>query len=841
VKEFVADNLQIEIYTKFLDEAVLTDLDREKLKKKRGFTDKIIDKFKFVSGREENRKIINELRDKYEEQVLYKYGLLEEVNDNFRPCNMLLNERVIIPYLDESGDKCTLLRPHKLGLKGVNIQPYCQFLLKDNPEHIVLTEGEFKATALAQWGIPAMAVPGIQSFSGKHFKRLIEYLNNFKVKKITIIFDNEVKNDSQFKEKYKEKPENRWDTPYWACVMQTKLKKEGFDTKISRLPDEWRDKGKIDFDGALAQGKNKNDILPIINDRKNKYEFFDILPNEAEKIVRRKLAKYFSRSPVTRRFYGYEITKRKGDNTWEKQISNFVINIKSSFITPDGVQRYVEFVNEFGETSRTFILEPKDMAGLNEFKKYCFGKGNYIWEGTTQELLEVWKFELRRDTGDMIYMPEEIGEIEPNFWIFGNIAIKDNEVYQPDSDGIFWINGKGYKPQSLSVGPRGEDMEDAIPALYLEDDFDVEKIAEKLKYNLGSYQAYIGIGWVVATIFSRVIFEEIGNFPFLFLHGKRESGKTTLLRWLMNFFGIESDGVSIDESSQNYIMRTLSYFSSLGVWFDEYRNEKNITKKDGYLRSAYNRQLSGKGVKSAFGARAYKVKGTLAISGEELPRDSGLFTRCVPLQLSANKRNRDPYKWLNRMSEKFSGFTFHLLKNYTTYKDEIIETIKDLKLNLVQQDITDRTAENWAIMAGSFYAVVKKDKDFIEWVLESCEEVRETAEDEHMLNIFWNDVVIMYSNNDIGDRHIKTTYEGDKSYIGMWFPAVFNSWEAYYRRRTGNQPFDKASVLGYIKDEPYYVERKTIRLDGKPKMCYIIDPENAPAVIKELKTSIQSE
>ena len=837
----MADKRQIEIYTKFMNKAKLTGVHRERLKQKRGFSEEIIDKFRFLSGRDENRKIINKLREEYEDQILLKHGLLEEVNDNLRPCSMLADNRVIIPYLDESGEKCTLLRPHKLGLKSVSIQPYCEYLLKDKPEHIVLTEGEFKANALNQWGIPGIAIPGISSFGGKHFGRLAEFLKEYDVKKVTIIYDNEIKDNPKFEDKYKEKPEDRWDTPFWACIMQVKLKKAGFDAQISRLPDDWRENGKIDFDEALSQGKTKKEILNVINDRKKQYEFLESLPDEAEKVVRRKLASYFSRSPISRRIYGYEITKRKGDNEWEEQISNFIINIKSSFFTPDGVKRYVEFVNEYGEKSQTFILEPRDMAGLNEFKKYCFSKGNYIWEGSTKDLMEVWKYELRRDTGDMIFMPEQIGEVEPEFWLFGNIAIKDRKVYHPDSDGIFWIEGKGYKPQSLSVDPRGNDIEDAIPALYLEDDFEIKKIAQKLKKNIGSYQAYICLGWVIATIFSRAIFEEIGNFPFLFLHGKRESGKTTLMRWLMKFFGIESDGVSIDESSQNYIMRSLSYYSSIGVWFDEYRNEKSITRKDGYLRSAYNRQLSGKGVKSAFGARAYKVKGTLAISGEELPRDSGLFTRCVPLQLSANKRNREPYKWLNRMSEKFSGFTFHLLKNYNEYKDEILNTINELKQKLVQQEITDRTAENWAIMAGSFYAMIKEDQEFIEWVLDSCVEVRETAEDEHMLNVFWNDVAVMYSDCKINNKHIKLDYDNHNPYIAMWFPAVFNTWEGYYRKRTGEKPFDKASITGYIKDEPYFEGRKTTRLSGNPKNCYIINPEKAPEVVKELKTTLDNE
>lgn len=835
----MADNLQSEIYTKFLQDAELTNVDRETLKAKRGFLDKIIDKFKFVSSQKDNRKIINNLRNDYEDQALLKYGILEEVNDNLRPCSMLLDDRIIIPYLDESGEKATLLRPHKLGLKGVNIQPYCPFLLRNKPKHIVLTEGEFKAVALAQWEIPGIAIPGIQSFSGTHFDKLVDFLKEHKVKKITVIFDNEVKDNPDYKN-YKEKPEDRWDTPFWACVMQDKLKKESFNTKISWLPDDWQENGKIDFDAALAQGRTYDEIIEIKNKRKKKDKFINSLPKEGQKIVRRKLVDYLSKGPVERELNRYLIWKTaKGGSSYPDYISNFVINIKSSFFTPDGVMRYVQFVNEFGEKSKTFVLEPSDMAGVGKFKEYCFSRGNYIWEGSGSDLQEVWKYELRRDTGDMIYTPEVIGEIEPGFWLFGNIAVKNGKVYHPDSDGIFWIESIGYKPQSLSVGPRGETMEDAIPSLYLDDkEVDIVEIAETLKNNLGGYEAYVGLGWVIATIFSRVIFEEFDNFPFLFLHGKRESGKTTFLKWLMSFFGLETDGTSIHETSQNYIMRVLSYFSSMGVWFDEYRNTRKVTQNDGYLRSAYNRQLSGKGIKSPFGAKAYKVKATLALSGEELPKDSGLFTRLVPLQMSANKRNREYYERLKRMTEKFSGFTLYLIKNYDEYKDEIISTIKELRSALVKQEITDRTAQNWAVIAGAFYATVKEDQKFIEWVLKSCQEVRKTAEDEHILNIFWNDVVIMHSDFEINDKHVTDYYDKDKELIAIWFPAVYNIWAKYYRSRTGKEPFDKASISSYIKDESYYVDNKTVRLNGKVRGCYLIEPEKGPKLLEELKAAV---
>lgn len=854
-----------QIYEAYLSQCQLDSKHRAELKLKRGFSDKTINDLRFVSSG--NKQTLESLRNQFDDDSLISAGVFVKVNNAVVPATQLTEpDRVIIPYLDSSR-RVTLLRPHKLGLQDVRVQPYCSFLLKDKPKHIIITEGEFKAAALYQWGVPAIAIPGVSSFASKHFERLVSLLEQHGVKHVTVVFDNEIKDNPNYSN-YKQKPEDRWDTPYWAYIMGYKLGKKGFVADIGTLPADWMKDGKIDFDMALAMGKRKQDIVNVVRAAVPPTEYLDTLPDSAQRIVRRKIARYFTTSPIRREYGKYLIERKRGDVTYEEQLSNFVINIEASYFSSEGCIRHVRFVNQFGESSDGFTMTPTDMAGPGEFKKFCFGKGNYVFEGTGTDLTEIWKYELARDTGAIIYTPEMIGEIKPGFWLFGNLAIKNHlssvgmygdgdpnpsagelmyengmaysEVYCPDDDGVFWVDGVGYKPQSLDIGPRGEQSQDAIPSLYIADNSKalIKEVAERFKDNVGGYAAYMGIGWVAATIFSRVIFREFKSSPFLFPHGKRQSGKTTYMRWIMMFFGIETEGIGLKESTQNYIMRVLAYRSSLGVWFDEYRNEREVTKKDGYLRSAYNRQASGKGIKSEFGARSYSVHSTVAISGEELPQDNGLFTRTIPLQISENKRNREHYEWLNKMSEKFSGFTYHLIVNYPYYAPKIIKAIKQMKAALVEQDITDRTAENWAIIAACFDVTVKQDPEFIKWVFKECQEVKQAAEDEHMLAQFWNDVVVLESEGELGLDHFKVLKYNEE--FAVWFPAVYNKWAEYYRRRTGKEPFDRMSVLKYLQDESYHKEARTVKFSGSARKALIIslDDTSAPSTVIELAESV---
>lgn len=825
-----------DIYATLVRETALSDAHRQELRSKRGLHDAIIDRLAFRSGGEYLVNIIEGMRSLWSDSDLKAAGLLQEVNGVLAYNQQLLEDRILITYLDEAG-VAYYVRPHKLGFANVPIHPYCRLLLAGGATEIVLTEGEFKAAALLQWGVPAIAIPGVSSFAGKHFDRLMEMLYEFDVKRITVIFDNEIKDNPAYKN-YKQKPEDRYDTEFWAYVMSYKLSRNGFIVRIGKFPDEWRQDGKIDFDGALAAGHTRDDILRIIDQAKTADEFLDALPEIAKRIVVRKKARQFTSTPISREFNKYVATRTKGKESYQETISNFVINIKSSFFTPDGVIRNVQLVNDYGETSDTFSLSPSDMAGLNEFKKFGFSKGNFVFEGSTQDLLNVWKLEFLRDIGDLIYMPDRIGMVDHNLWLFGNVAIKNTQVIRPDNDGIMWVDGKGYKPQSLQIGSRGEAIEDSIPALS-EKPIDIVDIARKMKQTIGGYEAYAGIGWVIATIFSQDIFQKYKCMPILFPHGKRESGKTTIMRWLMAFFGIETEGAGIAETTQNFIARALSYYSGIGAWFDEYRNEHKVVQKDGFFRSAYNRQLSGKGTATAFQARGFAVHATVAISGEELPKDNGLFTRLIPLQISAYKRDRTWFDWINRNAQSFSYLTYYLITHYDELRPKIMANIAELKKALLAKEISDRTAENWAICVGAFDTVVLQDDEFIRWVEQTCQEIKQSGESEHMLNQFWSDLSYLLAEEKLGSSHIKV--EGDRLYL--WLTGAYGSWAPYYKQKTGREPFDEHSIRKYIQDEPYFIKQERTFFGRKGNLnarhrSYVIDISKAPEVVMEIAENI---
>ena len=135
------------IYQRLVELLHLTDADREHLKKERGFTDSVIDELKFRSAGKYIKNIIESLKTEFTAQELVNSGVMLDVNGTHKVDDQLLQDKIIIPYLDKHG-KVIHLRPHKLGFKGIPSQIYGEYFLREKPERIVLTEGEFKATAL---------------------------------------------------------------------------------------------------------------------------------------------------------------------------------------------------------------------------------------------------------------------------------------------------------------------------------------------------------------------------------------------------------------------------------------------------------------------------------------------------------------------------------------------------------------------------------------------------------------------------------------------------------------------------------------------------------------------
>lgn len=804
-----------DIYDFIASRGKLTEEHKYDLAHKRGFTDETITKYRFFSGGEYLLGIEGELRKMFNEQDLLKSGVFL-YNENTRTASLtpaLMENRVIIPYLREDG-AVTLLRPHKLGLKDVQIQVY----EASWGENLIIAESEFKAVAAVQLGFSAIGIPGIGSFSDKYFPEFVKLLNDHKVRCCCIIFDSETKDDPRFKN-YKPKPALRYDTEYYSYLMAKMLDKEGKDVRIGTLPESWRVDGKIDLDGALAQGKTKEDIRQVIIQSKTYRLYLDDLSKEAQSIIRRKLDRKYYRSHVRVEFGVYIAARKYGKKEYDEEISNFTIRIIAVHDTPEGWVREVVLTNKQGDTSRSHSLPAGEMAN-EAFRTFCLNIGNYIWKGKQEDLSTLWEMSfLDTEETRSISEPDHVGWLEEEkMWLFGNTAVKDGKELRPDANGIFWLDKKGIRPIPLGITSGKGTLSEGVPYLSINDTCDMGEIRGKLADTIGSMEAAKCLGWISAVPFMEETFGKFGCFPFLFLTGKTGSGKSTVAEWLCYFLGIERSGITLSQSTAVGIQRSLSYYSSLPIFLDEYRNTQDIVYKTSFLRNVYNRQSSGKGIKANFGLRMAKVRGTVIVAGEETPNDAALVNRSVIIEIVKAKKTSDHYEWFNREKGKFSSFLLGKLKS----KDPqaYLRVLQEAKDFFVQhRKIEERTAINYAVVTAGYAAAFGEDTQFAQDITQNLIETEKENKTAGIVSTFITDLQAMKFSGELREQF----WVVEDNYIYIYFQGLYNLWAKNCKQR-GVDILKASSLQGYFKEEPGFVaSRVSYRINGYVCSCIKMD------------------
>lgn len=804
------------------------------LKNKRGFTDETIKRFRFFSAGNHNLKLEERLEKEFNKEILLEAGIFLKKKETIHIDPVFLDDRIIIPYLDKEG-KATLIRPHKLGLKSIPVQIYSPFNIIPDTETLIITEGEFKAAAACQLGFSCVAVPGVASYAGQKYPDLLKILNEYAIKEICICFDNEVKNDPKFSN-YKPDALDRYDTQYYAFIMAKLLCKDGFNARISNLPDSWRKEGKIDIDGALAAGKTKSDLLHVFKRSLTPKEFHDDLEEEAREIIRKKEAKRYFKSHIYKDFGKYVAKRFNGKREWEETISNFTFRIVATHETSEGIVREVQFVNEFGKSAPFFTLGPEEMSGNDGFSTFCFRHGNFVWSGRKEDLYKIWEQEFMNDSGRHIIEPDSIGwQGQHKMWMFGNVAFqmkKDGNVeLRPDDQSIFWTDKFGIKPVALGVSTGKNIISEGIPYLNTTK-CDLELIKGKLVESIGDFEAKTCLGWACGTLFMEEVFALYNCFPFLFITGRRRSGKSTVAEWIMNLYGLENSGKQAADTTAVAMQRYMSYYSSLPFFIDEYRNDLKVTAKNGLFRNAYNRQSAGKGVKSDFGIREAKIRGTLIIAGEETPEDNALLTRCITVSVSEIRRTINNFDWFTKNRAKLSAFTYEILSNHSKYVERFISRLVEDKREISAHTQDDRLAINKAVVSAGVFTLFGEDNSYATNFVEDLKIVKAEQEAENAVSMFFADVQALSFDKSIRLQDYIQIADGK---IYLYFHGMYNIWARDYQTRKREAPFKSEAIRSYLRDEPGFVNSNySYRLKGNKCKCVVFNSQLAPDFIQNL-------
>lgn len=827
----------------FLSSLHLTEDDRNTLQKKRGFHDLNIEKFSLKSCGLYIKQVIN----RFKEQDLVKNKIMDS-NGNVNP--QLLRNNILIPYKDRSG-LVEKIRPHKLGFKSDPVMVFSDFHFdRIESDTLVLTEGEFKAIAGFQYGLNIVAIPGIGTFCKNLFPDLLSFISNSKIKNIIIMFDREIKDNPEF-ENYKPDWKDRYYTEIYSYVMAKKLEESGFVTKIGEFPKEWMSKGKADFDSVLASGVSKSDLLTCMAGSIDADTYLKVIQSRLDpyhwEFVSKKIKHIGRKRNLIRWANKYFLPQEDDDTEIDKPISNFTIDILATYYdqATDQLKREIQFTNEFGEKSKPKIIDPSQMTSLNAFKNFCYSNGNFMYYGNESMLLHIWENEFASDEGVMIQECDHIGKVEipdskDDVWIFKNIMFYNDTEVQPDDNGIFWHNNKGFKIKSLD----GSSEASAISICQIPEVKTAELSLEDIKDNMvaisGNHAKMI-LGWAAFSVLKPYLKEFNDVTPYPFLYGEKQTGKTTMCQVVMGLFGLPDFGTTFTDITKVAITRLMSYYSYIPLWIDEFSNDSKIQGYEPHLKSVYNKMPVIKGRREAFGVSSYPIRSGLIMSGETIPTMDAVKQRCVLLAMRINQSSSKNLKWLQRHKKDLSYFLYYVVKNRIQLAKKADHHIKKYYSAMEQlENVTDiRIPKHFSLFAGCFRSVFEnQDAEFNTYLLSMIDkQAGFTSRDEVFQ--FFEDLFVLHADGQINKDYVKVERINGKYCGVVWYGGTYDKWKERYGKV--KEIHAKDSLKEVILSRDYVLSMQRIRINGAQKQCLIINLEEAPPTIKDFFVSISDE
>lgn len=581
---------------------------------------------------------------------------------------------------------------------------------------------------------------------------------------------------------------------------------------------------------------------------------------EAEKVMKHLRLDYAYRAALWE--------ERKG---LPEPVSNFTARCEYKIHRPDGgTDRLLRIIYTLEDRKNTnaeilYRVTPNDLKHHTEFLGFCYNTGRANWFGGAKELqkftMEMDRQSFQRD----IYELTSWGVDEPTkIWFFKDCAWKNGQRIPPDKNGIFWVEGIGYRideargldgqsgfmqgePQLLSpTGPKLSETPPKIADLFRSLMFDLHD-------TIGNYDGFQLLGQMLNYAIGPELVK-IGGHGGMWLFGPASGGKTSIIRWLMRIWGFkELPGIRIDKNTTDTALnRFLAQYKSLPVWFDEYRRHTIDPQKEGVLRGAFDRSASGKGKADQTNhTRNAVIHTTPIVSGESSSGDGATRSRYSHCSVNKHQRIGDGHARYLRVQQECKWFYLigqWVMDNLPKFTELAVSTLTSwMEDPAVCKDIPN---ERIRLVYGSGYscltaatimlgltdvepelAHLQGEQDRAQQVLRSLDsyrahlrthgsEAQSDVQDQRWLNLFWREIFTMLQGGKIKDefffeRHVMQLEDGtlkeinanhEKAYRVMYFcpGPVIDEYELQMARKHDKAPLNQDDLRRELEKEPYW-------------------------------------
>lgn len=511
-------------------------------------------------------------------------------------------------------------------------------------------------------------------------------------------------------------------------------------------------------------------------------------------------------------------TNSEGDPTWTK-LSNCILRLNNVFLTEEGDRhREVVVIKENGYRSKPILVDSEAKVSVKPFRVLLAKAADADFRGRDDDLIDVWNIVFEQGTDSTVNVPRTVGRLEEyKGWVFRNVYVSDaQKCIDPDKDGIFWMPGKqvGIRPESMNQSHNGSEKNNSdIP--FMETGVDLDEtdallgdFIENLTVNLGNRgAALLMTAWIYANVHSNFVFELHKGFPFLFFWGRHGRGKTTVARWLQDFFGMREFGYFAIPRMKSIVglARSAEYYASMPLIVDEVRSDEQTRQYLGDFRSFYDRAHQTQGIQNSFGVRTRACRATFMFCGEDQFDDGATRERCIPVRIPVTGREEvTSFQWMENHRHLFTAISYKWINEANTLDyEELRERVRTLDKDLRAAGCSQRVSKNWAAIGVFGVMLAEKycpDFNFTAHLVSECGVEAVKQEGDGAVNQFWDYVeqIQAQEGSRITAEHIQR--EGDNLYV--WFSAIFKIVQDETR---GRLQFSRNAILSAIREEPYFV------------------------------------
>jgi len=476
----------------------------------------------------------------------------------------------------------------------------------------------------------------------------------------------------------------------------------------------------------------------------------------------------------------------------------------------NGVVRDVVLTDEYGIESRPTQMTPSQMSTKNAFMNWLMGQGNYLYYGGDKEVVNIWEHIFSNDDSNIVYLLNGAGFMnQQGFWLFDNSIFADGKYIPVDDNGIAWHNDVGYKINkpndvtgTLTISePDDKPFDMPLFLKYLADTCDYE--------NPGLAKALVA--WILSTLFSDPIFNKLKIFPILNFYGLYSGGKTTVIRWLLNFVGDQSGTLihSLKTSSIPGITRILEYYNAVPVILDDWRASPEFEKYLPLFLGVYGRQSGVKGVRQQFGIKETKINSTLAILGEDMINDGGVVSRCLSFHFP-EERIQERMGELTEMAPRASKFTHSVLTDYDSNAKKILENIHSCTTELEKDaqniKINRRVLFNYSILLSTYRVLIGDDKELKDFIMRSMIGGTRELTQNNRLASFAEEFLFGVTEGLLQNHHYK--FEG--TLVTLWVRGIHDTMNKYYGRNANIYPL----LVKLFSQRKYFVRMVKAQFPG---------------------------